>query len=108
DLLLLLVLAAAALVLSIVTRCRPALALLGGFVLAWAALDARTIADHVAVVHSVESNGGNLPILSEAKVFADRAAVWLRSASWALDPSLETNPLVAHYFAYAFAERPRA
>jgi hypothetical protein len=104
DVLLLLVLVAAALAFYFVARCAPAVALLGGFALAWVALDLRTMTDHFFIVSALEEQRRPLPILTEAKAFSDRAAEVIGPGSWALDHTLSAHPLAAHYFGYAFAE----
>jgi hypothetical protein len=106
DMLLLLLAALAALAFYFVTRCPPAVALVAGFVLAWVALDLRTIVDHVAIVQTLENNDRTMPGLADAYVFADRATPLIGSATWACDRSLDADPLAAHLFGYAFAEQP--
>jgi hypothetical protein len=105
DLVLLVLWFATALALWIVKRGRFLLALAASFILAWVALDVRTMLDHVFVVQQVAQDG--VPALGDAKVFADKARTLIGHRDWAFDPALNQHELIQHYFGYVLAEQPR-
>ena len=83
-------------------------ALLIGFCLAWAVMDARTMFDHASVVRRHETRGTDPQVfaLADAVAFADRASPAIGSGSWTADATLDTLSLTKHYLVgYAFADR---
>lgn len=106
DLLLLLVAGVAALSFTFVTRCSVTVALLGGFVVAWVALDLRTMADHADIVRRLEQNGRSMPVLGEVQAFAARAAAEMGPGTWAFAPAAHDDLALRHVLWYALTEHP--
>ncbi|QJW93886.1 hypothetical protein [Frigoriglobus tundricola] len=87
---------------------RVEMSLLLGFCLAWAVMDARSIADHASAVRWHEAHRDDLRVtsLGDGLTFADRAAPTIGDGSWTADASLDAQPLARNYLVgYAFADR---
>ena len=74
-----------------------------GFVLAWGVMDLRSVYDHFTTVFEVESRRLDLPPLTRAKAFADRADALIGPDTWGQE--IPTG-VVENYVRYRLAEHP--
>lgn len=84
---------------------RVALAGVVGFVIAWAAVDARAALDRYENARWHEKNVRKLMFLEDATAFAAVAHPTIQGHTWTTDPSLDSVPLARNYLVgYALAD----
>ena len=75
-----------------------------GFLVAWAGMDLRIVFDHATIIYKEETLHHGMPPLVDAKVFADEAAPIIDGKTWTIG-SIE---VVTNLLKYRLAEHPYA